>query len=118
MWVGTAFFMMMTLVFFKYMIDDYSSNPDSLATDLPFVLFFGVISLIFLLINNLSYFLNMIKIKKMQKANAELYDEVNKIDDKIRKLEKESSKLTGDIRRFIHEFVRKDRLIMSDNKSK
>ena len=60
----------------------------------------------------------MIKIKKMQKANAELYDEVNKIDDKIRKLEKESSKLTGDIRRFIHEFVRKDRLIMSDNKSK
>ena len=118
MWVGTAFFMMMTLVFFKYMIDDYSSNPDSLATDLPFVLFFGVISLIFLLINNLSYFLNMIKIKKMQKANAELYDEVNKIDDKIRKLEKESSKLTGDIRRFIHEFVRKDRLIMRDNKNK
>lgn len=118
MWIGTAFFMMMTLVFFKYMIDDYSSNPDSLATDLPFVLSFGVISLIFLLINNLSYFLNMIKIKKMQKANAELYDEVNKIDDKIRKLEKESSKLTGDIRRFIHEFVRKDRLIMRDNKSK
>ena len=54
----------------------------------------------------------------MKKANAELYDEVNKIDDKISDLERESSKLTGDIRRFIHEFVRKDKLIMRDNKSK
>ena len=54
----------------------------------------------------------------MQKANSKLYEEVNKIDDKIRDLEKESSKLTGDIRRFIHEFVRKDRRIMSNNKSK
>ena len=60
----------------------------------------------------------MRKIRKMKKANAELYDEVNKIDDKISDLEKESSKLTGDIRRFIHDFVRKDRLIMRDNKSK
>jgi t-SNARE complex subunit (syntaxin) len=99
------------------MIDDYSSNPDSLATDLPFVLSFGGITLFFLIFNNLSYFFSMRKIKKMQKANSELYDEVNKIDDKIRELENESSKRSGDIRRFIHEFVRKDKLIMRDNKS-
>ncbi len=116
-WVITAILMLLTIVFAKYMIDDYSSNPDSLATDLPFVLFLGGITLIFLIFNNLSYFFSMRKIKKMQKANSELYDEVNKIDDKIRELENESSKRSGDIRRFIHEFVRKDKLIMRDNKS-
>ena len=117
-WVITAILMLLTIVFAKYMIDDYSSNPDSLATDLPFVLSFGGITLFFLIFNNLSYFFSMRKIKKMQKANSELYDEVNKIDDKIRELENESSKRSGDIRRFIHEFVRKDKLIMRDNKSK
>lgn len=117
-WVITAIFMLLTIVFAKYMIDDYSSNPDSLATDLPFVLSFGGITLFFLIFNNLSYFFSMRKIKKMQKANSELYDEVNKIDDKIRELENESSKRSGDIRRFIHEFVRKDKLIMRENKSK
>ena len=117
-WVITAIFVLLTIVFAKYMIDDYSSNPDSLDTDLPLVLSFGGITLFFLIFNNLSYFFSMRKIKKMQKANSELYDEVNKIDDKIRELENESSKRSGDIRRFIHEFVRKDKLIMRDNKSK
>ncbi len=117
-WVITSIFMLLTIVFAKYMIDDYSSNPDSLATDLPFVLFLGGITLIFLIFNNLSYFFSMRKIRKMQKANSELYDEVNKIDDKIRELENESSKRSRDITRFIHEFVRKDKLIMSNNKSK
>lgn len=112
MWIGTAYFMLMTIVFAKYMIDDYSSNPDSLATDLPFVLFFAGISLVFLIFNNLSYFFSMRKIRKMKKANAELYDEARKIDDRIRELEEESSRLSGDIRRFIHDFVRKDRIIM------
>jgi predicted nuclease with TOPRIM domain len=56
--------------------------------------------------------------KELEKGNVELYGEFGKMDDKIRELENESSKLTGDIRRFVHEFVRKDRLIMQDNKSK
>ena len=50
-------------------------------------------------------------------TDAVFYDEARKIDDKIRELENESSKRSGDIRRFIHEFVRKDKLIMRDNKS-
>ena len=56
----------------------------------------------------------MRRIKKLEKTNAEFYDETRKLDDKINKLENESSKLTADVRRFIHEFVRKDRLIMRD----
>ncbi|MCR5327437.1 MAG: hypothetical protein K6E12_01080 [Saccharofermentans sp.] len=114
MWIGTAYFMLMTLVFAKYMIDDYSSNPDSLATDLPFVLFFAGISLVFLIFNNLSYFFSMRKIRKMKKANAELYDEARTIDDKIRELENESSKHASDTGRFVHDFVRKDKTIMRD----
>ncbi len=118
MWVGAAFFMIMTFVFVKDIINAYASNSGDIDFFLPVVIFFGAISLILIVVNILSYSSSMRKIRKMKKANAELYDEVNKIDDKIRDLEKESSKLTGDIRRFIHDFVRKDRLIMRDNKSK
>ena len=118
MWVGAAFFMIMTFVFVKDLINAYASNSGDADFFLPFAIFFGAISLILIVVNILSYNSSMRKIRKMKKANAELYDEVNKIDDKISDLEKESSKLTGDIRRFIHDFVRKDRLIMRDNKSK
>ena len=59
----------------------------------------------------------MRKIKEFKKNNAEFYGEARRIDDKIKALENESSELTGDIRRFIHDFVRKDRLIMRDKKS-
>ena len=118
MWVGAAFFMIMTFVFVKDIINAYASNSGDIDFFLPVVIFFGAISLILIVVNILSYSSSMRKIRKMKKANAELYDKVNKIDDKIRDLEKESSKLTGDIRRFIHDFVRKDRLIMRDNKSK
>ena len=118
MWVGAAFFMIMTFVFVKDLINAYASNSGLADFFLPLVIFFGAISLILIVVNILSYNSSMRKIRKMKKANAELYDEVNKIDDKISDLERESSKLTGDIRRFIHDFVRKDRLIMRDNKSK
>lgn len=118
MWVGAALFMIMAFVFVKDLINAYASNSGDADFYLPVVIFFGAISLILIVVNILSYSSSMRKIRKMKKANAELYDQVNKIDDKIRKLENESSKLTGDIRRFIHDFVRKDRLIMRDNKSK
>ena len=52
--------------------------------------------------------------KKKEKANAELYEKVAKMDDKIRELESESSKHTSDAKSFIHDFVRKDKLIMRD----
>ena len=118
MWVGAAVFMLMALVFAKDLINAYASNSGDADLILPVVIFFGSISLILIVVNILSYYPGRRKIKIMQKANSKLYEEVNKIDDKIRDLEKESSKLTGDIRRFIHEFVRKDRRIMSNNKSK
>ena len=110
--------MLMALVFAKDLINAYASNSGDADLILPVVIFFGSISLILIVVNILSYYPGRRKIKIMQKANSKLYEEVNKIDDKIRDLEKESSKLTGDIRRFIHEFVRKDRRIMSNNKSK
>ncbi len=118
MWVGAAFFMIMTFVFVKDLINAYASNSGDADIILPVVIFFAAISLILIIVNILSYCSSVRKIRKMKNANAELYDEVNRIDDKIRELENESSKLTADVRRFIHEFVRKDRLIMRDNKNK
>jgi hypothetical protein len=56
----------------------------------------------------------MRRIKKLEKTNAEFYDETRKLDDKINKLENESSEHMRDIRTFIHDFVRKDRLIIRD----
>jgi len=77
------------------------------------VSFFGLISLV-LAIVTLGYFFRMRKIKKIEKANAKLYEEAGKMDDMIRDRENESSKHISDIRRFIHEFVRKDKLIMRE----
>ena len=115
---AAAFFLLMTIDFAKELIDDYASNSEYVATELRFVIFLGIISLV-LVVDGILYFcFGMRRIKKLERTNAEFYDEARKIDDKIKELENESSKLTGDIRRFIHEFVRKDRLIMRDNKSK
>ena len=77
------------------------------------VSFFGLISLV-LAVVTLGYFFRMRKIKKIEKANAKLYEEAGKMDDMIRDRENESSKHISDIRRFIHEFVRKDKLIMRE----
>jgi predicted RNA-binding Zn-ribbon protein involved in translation (DUF1610 family) len=114
LWVVTAFFMVMTIGFAKGLIDAYASNSG----DVPFyfgsVLFFGIISLIFVVGNNLSCYFDLKKMKKKEKANAELYEKVAKMDDKIRELESESSKHMSDAKSFIHDFVRKDKLIMRD----
>ena len=117
-WVATAVFILLTVVFAKDLIHNYASNSDYAATSLAVVIFFGVISLFLVIINCFGYYFEIRKRKDLNKANAELYDEAGKIDDKIRELENESSKLSGDIRRFSHEFVRKDRFIMRDKKSK
>ena len=117
-WVATAVFILLTVVFAKDLIHNYASNSDYAATSLAVVIFFGVISLFLVIINCFGYYFEIRKRKDLKKANAELYDEAGKIDDKIRELENESSKLSGDIRRFSHEFVRKDRFIMRDKKSK
>ena len=114
MWICTAFFILLTIVFAKDLIEAYVSNSDNVSTNLAFVLFFGAISLVLFVFTNLSHFIDSRKMKKREKANAELYAEVRKLDDKIRKLENESSKHTSDIRRFTHDFVGKDKLIMRD----
>ncbi len=110
-WGLTALFMLMTFDFGKELIEAYASNSEYSATIRGIVIFCGVISLVFLVFNNLSFFFDMRKIKEFKKTNAEFYGEARRIDDKIKALENESSELTGDIRKFIHEFVRKDKLL-------
>ena len=113
-WVVTGVFTLITLVLAKGLIDAYVSNTDDVSFYLGTVIFFGVISLVFGVGNCLDYFPRLRKIRRFEKANAMLYEEASIMDDTIRNLENESSKLKGNIRRFIHDFVRKDRLIMRD----
>ena len=113
-WVVTGVFTLITLLLAKGLIDAYVSNTDDVSFYLGTVIFFGVISLVFGVGNCLDYFPRLRKIRRFEKANAMLYEEASIMDDKIRNLENESSKLKGNIRRFIHDFVRKDRLIMRD----
>jgi len=56
----------------------------------------------------------MLKIRKIDKADEGLYVESGRLDDRIRDLEKSKAKTMSDIRRTIHEFVKKDRKIMRD----
>ena len=111
---AAALFILMTVDFAKDLIDDYASNSEYLASEFRFVMSFGAISLFLVVFGILYFCFEMRRIKKLEKTNAEFYDETRKLDDKINKLENESSKLTADVRRFIHEFVRKDKLIMRD----
>lgn len=55
----------------------------------------------------------ILKIKKINKEDKDLYVESGKLDDRIRDLEKSKAKFMSDIRRSIHEFVKKDRNIMN-----
>lgn len=113
--VAGAFFSMMTCDFAKELIDDCASNSEYVATEFGFVVSFGIISLFFVVGGILFFCFEMRRIKKLEKTNAVFYDEARKIDDKIKELENESSKLMADVRRFIHEFVRKDKLIMRNS---
>ena len=114
LWIGTAFFIVLTIVFAKDLIKAYASNSDNVDIILAFVIFFGAISLILVVFNNLSYYFDLRRKKKWEKANANLYYETRKLDDKIRELENESSKHASDTGRFVHDFVRKDKTIMRD----
>ena len=113
-WIGTALFIVLTIVFAKDLIKAYASNSDNVDINLAFVIFFGAISLILVVFNNLSYYFDLRRKKKWEKANANLYYETRKLDDKIRELENESSKHASDTGRFVHDFVRKDKTIMRD----
>lgn len=118
MWVLTAFFMLMTFWFAQDLIKAYAANSEGIATIRGIVIFCGVVSLVLIVSNHLGMASSLRRLNKIQKTNADLYAEVRKMDDKMRELENESAKLTADVRRFTHEFVRKDKLIMKDGKSK
>ena len=114
----SAFFMLVAYWFAKDAIDAYAANSENISTIPGIAIFCGVISLILAVAGILCFCSDVRRTKKFEKNNAEFYDEARKMDDKLKELENESAKLSSDVRRFIHEFVRKDKLIMKDNKSK
>ena len=67
-------------------------------------------------LKQLRYIVTVADTGNITEAAARLFIAQPSLTSAIRELENESSKRSGDIRRFIHEFVRKDKLIMRDNK--
>ena len=55
-----------------------------------------------------------LRLRKLDKGNSKLYVESGNMDEKIKALENATDKLRNDIKRSIHDFVKKDRLIMRD----
>ena len=54
------------------------------------------------------------RLKRLDKENSKHYVESGNMDDRMRDLENETEKLKKEIKRSIHDFVKKDRLIMRD----
>ena len=108
----TAFFLMVTVICAFDLAKEYAETPDHVAGSLSALITFGVLTLGLGTYNFCSYFFKTGKMKKIDDENSQLYVESGKMDEKIRDLEDRSAKLLNDLKRSIHEFVKKDRLIM------
>ena len=90
------------------------AGSDSAGTFRILFIIFSVILLGIMVYGFIDIIPKIFKLKKLDKANSELYAEAGRIDRKINDLEEESAKLIAGIRRSIHVFVKKDRAVMRD----
>ena len=101
----------LVIAFFLYGL---VTSPDNRQIYGPLFVIHGSIWII-LVINEFVVFLpKMLKIKKIEQANAGLYVESGMLDDRIRDLEKSKAKVMSEIRSTIHDFVKKDREVMGN----
>ena len=110
--IVNAFLIILTILSAVELFRKYGSDIDSANTLLKTVIVFCVLSIGLAVYNFGVNYSKVRKLKKTEKANAELYVESGRMDEKIRALENESAELTNEIRRTIHDFVKKDRLEM------
>ena len=107
-----AFFLMVTVICAFDLAKAYAETPDSVGGSLFTLITFGVLALGLGTYNFGSYFFKTKKMKKIDDDNSQLYVESGRMEEKIRDLENKSADLLNDLKRSIHEFVKKDRLIM------
>ena len=115
-WIVNAFFLLMLILSVIGLVKDYAADPASLGGSLEMVLFLAAVNAALLIYNHVANFSKLIKVNKIEKDISALYVEAGKIDEQIRDLENESDDLLSDIKRSIHDFVRKDRLVMREKK--
>ena len=111
-WVITAISLLYTCGFGLGLIESIIKDPDSINIALGLFIPFLFISLGLIAYNYSFIYSKIRKLKKCDKANAELYVEVGKMDKQIKDLENASAETMKDIRRSIHDFVREDRIKM------
>ena len=112
-WVITAHSLLFTTGFGIGLIETIIDKSDYLVIALCLFIPTLLISLGLIGYNYFYVYSRMRKLKKLDKANAELYVESGKVDQQIKDIENRSEDILKDIRRSIHDFVRKDRLRMN-----
>ena len=99
------------------LINTLISDPDSV--EAAFILFLPGF-LICLGLIGYNYIFNYSKVRKLKKLdrdNAELYVASGQREEMIRDMENETEEIVKSLRRTIHDFVRKDRIIMREKKA-
>ena len=112
-WAITALIMLYPVGFGIGIIESLNTDPASAITYLIFFIPGLLICTGLIVCNYIFNYSKIRKLKKIDKENAALYVEAGRMEEKIKDLEDESAKLLAGIRGSIHNFVRKDRIIMS-----
>ena len=113
----SAWFLLWTLLFGDGLIDAYVLGKDHIEMYVAFFIPNAGALLWTLGYNFIVVFPRMRKLSNFDHANARYYEEAGLIEEQIKSLEKKSANTLKDLRISIHDFVRKDRLIMRDKKA-
>ena len=113
----SAWFLLWTLVFGWGLIDSYAVGLEHPEILLVFLIPNTGALLWSLIYNFKVVFPRMRKLSKFDHANSRFYVEAGAIENQIKSLENESANLLKELRISIHDFVRKDRIIMRDMKA-
>lgn len=113
----SAWFLMWTVFFGWGLMDSYAVGREHPEIFLTFLIPNAGGLLWTLGYNFIVVFPRMRKLSNFDRANAKYYEEAGKIEEQIKSLEKKSANILKELRISIHDFVRKDRLIMRDKKA-
>ncbi|MBR4915384.1 MAG: hypothetical protein IKZ42_08910 [Clostridiales bacterium] len=113
----SAWCLLWTLFFGWGLIDSYAVGREHPEIFLTFLIPTAGALLWSLTYNFIVVFPRMRKLSKFDHANSRYYVEAGAIEDQIKSLENKSANLLKELRISIHDFVRKDRLIMRRYKS-
>ena len=116
-WVLTSMWLYFAIMCIVGLCDSIASGDDNQGLFIGFAIFFGIFAVGSAAYNMFGVFPRLRKLNLYNAYNKSLYAETNMLDERIKYLEGETEKTSDDIKRSIHEFVRKDKQIVRDKRS-